>query len=164
MAGLQPYIHATTAAQKESRRRKRALLGNWTYVLETAITNLHKCVWLGLVEDLDNSFEMLRYQTGLDVKIERRNVNHEDYQKPSEAEREKLKALMPMDVYLYEYAKQLYEYRYKLFTENKQQLEKQQPQIQYTEISLKLPEELDGCKGFSKLFECHLFDKLFVSK
>ena len=145
------------------RQQQRILLGNWTYFLETAITNLHKCVWLGIVEDLDNSFDMLRYQTGLDVKIERMNVNREDYQKPSMAEREKLKALMPMDVYLYEYAKQLHEYRYKMFTEHKQQIEKQQPQIQYREISLRLPEVLDGCKGYSKLYECHLFDKLFAS-
>ena len=79
------------------------------------------------------------------------------------AEREKLKALMPMDIYLYEYAKQLHEYRYKMFTEHKQQFEKQQPQIQYREISLQLPEVLDGCKGYSKLYECHLFNKLFVS-
>ena len=162
LTGLKPRFYAKTTAEIKWRQQQRLLLGNWTYVLDKAFTNLHKCVWLGIVEDLDNSFEMLRYQAGLDLKIERMNVNHDDYQKPSIAEREKMKALMPMDVYLYEYAKQLHEYRYKMFTEQ-QQLEQWQPQIQYKEISLKLPEVLDGCKGYSKLFECHLFDKYFSS-
>ena len=137
-------------------------MGNWTYVLEKAITNLHKCLWLGLVEDLENSFEMFRYQTGLNVTTEHINVNSEDYQKPSKAEREKLKALMPMDIYLYEYAKQLHNYRLKMFTDQKQQL-KQQTQTTYRELSVKLPGVLDGCKGYSRLYECHLFDKLFVT-
>ena len=137
-------------------------MGNWTYVLEKAITNLHKCLWLGLVEDLENSFEMFRYQTGLNVTTEHINVNSEDYQKPSKAGREKLKALMPMDIYLYEYAKQLHNYRLKMFTDQKQQL-KQQTQTKYRELSVKLPGVLDGCKGYSRLYECHLFDKLFVT-
>ena len=105
----------TNITDKEINRRK-AVLGNWTYVLEKAITNLHKCLWFGIIEDLENSFEMLRYQTGLNVTIKHRNVNSEDYPKPSKVQREKLKALMPMDYYLYEYAKQLHEYRYKMFT------------------------------------------------
>ena len=157
---MDPYASVTRASGRE--RRQKTLLGNWTYVLEKAITNLHKCLWLGLVEDLENSFEMLKYQTGLKFKTEQQNINQDDYQKPSKAEREKLKALMPMDLYIYEYAKQLHEYRYKMFTERRKQL-KQQRQIQYRQISLRLPEVLDGCKGYSKLYECHLFDKLFVS-
>ena len=151
-----------TTFEKEAQERKKILLGNWTYVLEKAITDLHKCLWLGLVEDLENSFEMFRYQTGLNVTTEHINVNSEDYQKPSKAEREKLKALMPMDIYLYEYAKQLHNYRLKMFTDQKQQL-KQQTQTKYRELSVKLPGVLDGCKGYSRLYECHLFDKLFVT-
>ena len=115
----------------------------------------------GIVEDLENSFEMLRYQTGLNVTIEHRNVNSEDYPKPSKVQREKLKALMPMDYYLYEYAKQLHEYRYKMFTELKRK--RQQPQIHYKEIALHLPEVLDGCMGVGRLFQCHLFGRLFGS-
>ena len=151
-----------TTFEKEAQERKKILLGNWTYVLEKAITNLHKCLWLGLVEDLENSFEMFRYQTGLNVTTEHINVNSEDYQKPSKAERENLKALMPMDIYLYEYAKQLHNYRLKMFTDQKQQL-KQQTQTKYRELSVKLPGVLDGCKGYSRLYECQLFDKLFVT-
>ena len=160
---MKSYTIARTRIEKESRFWQKRLLGNWTYVLEKAITKLHKCLWLGIVEDLDNSFEMFRYQTGLDVEIKHWNVNHEDYQKPSKAEREKLKALMPMDIYFYEYAKQLPKYRYKMFSEQKQHLGQKQTQMQYREISLQLPEVLDGCKGYSKLYECHLFNKLFVS-
>ena len=151
-----------TTFEKEAQEQKKVLLGNWTYVLEKTITNLHKCLWLGIVEDLENSFEMFRYQTGLNVTTEHINVNSEDYQKPSKAEREKLKALMPMDIYLYEYAKQLHNYRLKMFTDQKQQL-KQQTQTKYRELSVKLPRVLDGCKGDSRLYECHLFDKLFVT-
>ena len=151
-----------TTFEKEAQERKKILLGNWTYVLEKAITKLHKCLWLGLVEDLENSFEMFRYQTGLNVTTEHINVNSEDYQKPSKAEREKLKALVPMDIYLYEYAKQLHNYRLKMFTDQKQQL-KQQTQTKYRELSVKLPGVLYGCKGYSRLYECHLFDKLFVT-
>ena len=154
--------YVTTVIGKERRQQEIPLFRNWTYVLEKAITNLHKCLWLGLVEVLDNRFEMFRYQTGLNVKIEHRNANQDDYLKSSKAEREKLKALMPMDIYLYEYAKQLYEYRYEMFSEQKKQLKQKQSQMQYREISLRLPEILDGCK-YSRLYECHLFEKLFVS-
>ena len=150
-----------TIIEKQTQEQKKVLLGNWTCVLEKAITNLHKCLWLGLVEDLDNGFEMLRYQTGLNVTTEHINVNSEDYQKPSKAEREKLKTLMPMDIYLYEYAKQLHDYRHRMFTDQKQQL-KQQTQTKQRELSLTLPGVLDGCKGYSKLYECYLFDDLFA--
>ena len=64
--------------------------------------------------------EMFRYQSGLDMQPMKRNMN-KGYPKPTEEQVKKLKKLMPMDMYLYEYAKQLHEYRYERYKQQQQQ-------------------------------------------
>ena len=132
--------------------------------MNTAIDNLHKCMWFGLVEDLEKSYEMLRYQTGLNVTIQHTNVNRESYKKPTELEIQKLKVLLPMDMYIYEYAKQLHEYRYRIFKEQQQQKQRQQQRQQLWKrepISMRLPGVLDGCKYHEGLHNCSLLKRLF---
>ena len=129
--------------------------------MSTAIDNLHKCMWFGLVEDLEKSYEMLRYQTRLNVTIQHTNVNKESYKKPTELEIQKLKVLLPMDMYIYEYAKQLHEYRYRLFKEQQQQKQRQQQQWKRGPISVRLPCVLGGCKYYEGLHNCSLLKRLF---
>ena len=84
-------------------------------MLDTAINNLHKCLWVGILENLDESMEMFRYQSGLNVTIHHLNISRRKHFNLTEKEIVKLKMLMPMDVYIYEYAKELHRYRWNIF-------------------------------------------------
>ena len=53
-----PYVVGFLSEEEQQRREQLRL--NWTYMLDTAIDNLHKCLWFGILEDLDRSLEMLR--------------------------------------------------------------------------------------------------------
>ena len=139
-------------------------MSNWTLVLNTAINNLHQSLWFGIMEDLDRSLEMFRYQSGLDIQQEKRNVN-KGYPKPTLDEVEKLKKLMPMDMYLYEYAKQLHDYRYQMFKQQEQQQQRQQQthsRVQLAEQEIgTLPAFLDGRKSDGKSLQCNQTDPYF---
>ena len=156
-----PYIPRDLSEQETTRRKN--LLSNWTFMLNKAIDNLHKCMWFGLVDNLDKSYEMLRYQTGLNVTVQHINTNKERYKKSTAMEMQKMKVLLPMDMYLYEYAKQLHEYRYKMF-KKQQQAQKPWQQLWKSEpVSLWLPKVLDGCKYHDSLHNCSLLKRLFPS-
>ena len=45
-----------------ARRERRNL--NWTDMLRTAIDNYHSALWVGIMESLQESLELLYYQTG----------------------------------------------------------------------------------------------------
>ena len=125
-------------------------------------------MWFGLVDDLDKSYEMLRYQTGLNVTVQHINTNKEKYKKPTEIEMQKMKVLLPMDMYLYEYAKQLHEHRYKMFKKQQQQQQQQEQkpwqQLWKSEsVSLWLPKVLDGCKYHDSIHNCSLLKQRFPS-
>ena len=76
-------------------------------MLNTAINNLHQCLKVGILENLDESLEMFRYQTGLNTTIHHLNISRRKHFNLTEEEVVKLKMLMPMDIYIYEYTKQV---------------------------------------------------------
>ena len=118
-------------------------------MLNTAIDNLHKCLWFEIYEQMDQSLEMLKYQTGVDVKMIHANQNKHKpkYNGLTKSEIKKIKSLMPMDMYLYEYTKQLHGHRWKTFTN--QGLGEERETYQFP----KLPTTLFGCKSS----KCTLF-------
>ena len=80
-----------------------------------------KSLWFGLLERLDDSLELFEYQTGLKIQMkhlnrndkfkhlvakQKRSTSKNQYPNPTEENIRKLKNLMPMDLFLYEYAKQ----------------------------------------------------------
>ena len=155
---------AKNFSQQEENRRRR-LLSNWTLVLNTAIDNLHKSLWFGIKEDIKKGMEMFRYQSGLDMQPMKRNMN-KGYPKPTEEQIEKLKKLMPMDMYLYEYAKQLHEYRYERYKQQQQQQQGNAESIRRDDsadfrISLKLPAVLDGCQNDGRILKCNQNDPYY---
>ena len=166
LAGVHPEMWVSLNETREENRRRRALLSNWTLILNTAIDNLHKCLWFGIVEDMDRSMELFRYQSGIDVHLKKYNVNKKGYPKPTNEEVEKLKMLMPMDMYLYEYAKQLHKYRYQMFKQQQQQQQQQQQhqpqqQQQQLDISVRLPTVLEGCKSDGSSLKCNQNETYF---
>ena len=123
---------------------------DWDYMLNKAVDNLHKCLWVGILEDIDKSLNMLSHQTGLNLQLEYLRTNKE---KPaqdhvSETEIEKIKSLMPMDLYFYEYAKQLHEHRWKMFSKQQHNTKKR---------FSALPAVLDGCKSTRYQLNCPTF-------
>ena len=52
-----------------ARRERRNL--NWTDMLHTAIDNFHSALWVGIIESLQESLELLYYQTGRNYSIAR---------------------------------------------------------------------------------------------
>ena len=75
-----------------------------------AADNLEKTLWFGILEDMDRSLELLQYQLGLESKILMSKSNSGKKKSVvTEEDRFKLKSLMPMDIWLYDYAKLLFE-------------------------------------------------------
>ena len=95
--------------------------------------------------------ELFEYQTGLKTEMLHRNKNRKD-SKVTEEEIVKLKRLMPMDWYIYEYAKQLFDRRWQLY------LNMEKGTSSLSEASLKfvpnLPKVIHGCKSTPKTLQC----------
>ena len=89
-------------------------------VMIKAAENLRKnVVWFGILEEQEKSFEMLAYQLGLEtISLTWANSNTgKKHQKKivSDKTRQIIENLIPQDMWLYEYAKLLFEARYNLF-------------------------------------------------
>ena len=148
---LDSYVVGKLGSEEVSRRD--LVSANWTYMLNTAIENLHKCLWVGILDEIDRSFEMLKYQTGLEMKMQRLNARfsngrNNSYPKLNPFQEDFLKKLMPMDMFVYEYAKQLHDFRWVIYKNprNETPISKQ--------IRLQLPRILSGCKSTSQSISC----------
>ena len=133
--------------------KRNQLSANWSFLLDTTIENLHKCLWIGILEEIDNSIEMLNFQTGLGLTVQHQNSRDShahslSYTELSPSQVEFLKKLMPVDMYLYEYARQLFGYRWKIYQNERNRKDEKE------KIDFKLPETLEGCKITSQSFEC----------
>ena len=121
-------------------------------MLNTAIDHLHNCLWIGLMETLDESLELFEYQTGLKINMEHKNMNKYSYPEPTEEDVRSLIKLMPMDLYLYKYAKQLFERRWQMYLNAKNGAKK--PLTPSSSTFLRLPAVIHGCKSTSHYLKC----------
>ena len=121
--------------------RREQLSTNWSYMLNVGIENLHKCLWVGIVEELDKSLEMLSYQTGLDIHMKHLNKNKRRKDLPKKEQITMLENLLPVDMYLYEYAKQLHNHRYQIYLAQKSETNR----IPYSYPNL--TSVIKGCKS-----------------
>ena len=138
-------------------------------MLNTALDRLHKSLWFGLMERMDESLELFRYQTGLKIQMKHFNKNRYNsagsksnqksnfttsqntYPDPTKDNIRKLKNLMPIDLFLYEYAKQLFEIRWQKYLSIKYG---NKTSSALRRVQLKLPDRIDGCKSTSKYLNC----------
>ena len=111
-------------------------------MLNAAITNLHKCLWFGLIEEQKKSLQMLEYQTGLQIKMNHITKNTR-YQDPPHHVVMRIKQLIPLDLYIYEYAKQLLEWRWQMHLNDC-----------LPRASVFLPQIIHGCKSTSMYIIC----------
>ncbi len=128
------------------------LLLNWTYVLNLAIDNLHKCLWFGIFEEMDKSIEMFTYQTGLRGVWGEKPARYHSYPKPTQDEMKKIERLMPVDMYLYKYAQQLFQHRWNWYQRNIKHNTSVDPERDLAKLTL--PEVIDGCVGSPTFLKC----------
>jgi hypothetical protein len=87
---------------------------NKTALCLRAAARLHQTVWFGILEDLPRSMELLEHTFGVpldDFPTKNQNV----HSAPSSEAQEKLRSMLPMDIWLYDYAKLLFEARWDYF-------------------------------------------------
>ncbi len=99
--------------EQVTQREQQSL--NWTAMLDLAIENLHNSLWIGILEKMDQSPALLEYQTGLRVKMGHANRNSRSQADQPLEVTEKLRRLMPMDMFLYEYANELHDLRWRVY-------------------------------------------------
>ena len=126
--------------------QRRQHESNWTYILDTAIDNLHKCLWFGIFEKMNQSLEIFKYQTGLRFKMQRFNMGRVAYWKLTNEQRQFLEHLIPIDMFLYEYALQLHNYRWQIY--------RQQGKAIKNVIDIKLPTMINGCQSDTNSLNC----------
>ena len=144
LAGTNTGPFAVDVSIEQALRKDRIGL-NWTFMLNTAINNLHKCLWFGILEDLGPNMELFKFQTGLNATTHKLNTSFRKGNNITKGELEKLRALMPMDIYLYDYAKQLHEYRWQKYKQNWNNV---------PDLTPTLPKTIRGCKSTSFFLDC----------
>ena len=147
LAGTHPESWWVWTETDTSEAEREQISTNWTYILNTAIANLHKCLWFGLVEEIDKSLRMFEYQTGLQMKMGHINRNIK-YQKPDKDTVLKIKKLIPSDLYIYEYAKELFKFRWQLYLNNS-----------LPRSLIVLPPTIYGCTSTNHYLNCPTFKK-----
>ena len=156
LAGTHVYnIVRSTLTKLELANRERQAM-DWSYMLDRTIDNLHKCLWVGIFEDTDKGLEMLKYQTGFDIQLMRLNVNKVKYPELTQDEINKIRSLMPMDNYIYEYAKQLHNHRWNVYQKQKM------GGLELNKNSMfNLPSVIQGCKSSRYILQCPKFSYLY---
>ena len=91
--------------------------------------------------------ELFNFQTGLNETTHKLNMSFRKGYNITKGELEKLRALMPMDIYLYGYAKQLHEFRWQKYKQNWNVLN-------YTPTLSKM---MKGCKSTRFFLDCPEF-------
>ncbi len=141
---------------------------NWTAMLDLALENLHNSLWIGILEKMDQSLTLLEYQTGLHVKMGHANRNSRSQANQPLEVTEKLRRLMPMDMFLYEYANQLHDLRWRVYmnigaekeANDTQHNASAQDQLKHKEhhdlnvSSFVLPKYIYGCQSSRYVLRC----------
>ena len=96
---------------------KRYLRSNKTAACILAAQRLENTTWFGLMDDIDRSMKLLQVSLGLEVAPDLPSVNKGwgDNPKPTSETLEKIRKYAPKDLWLYEYAKRLFEARWTYF-------------------------------------------------
>ena len=108
------------ASDNQETDLKIYLRNNKTAATLFAAGRLENTTWFGIMEDMDRSMKLLQLTLGLDVTpvLPKSNSKRGGNPKPSNATVRKIKQYVPKDLWLYEYAKRLFEARWEYFAGN----------------------------------------------
>ena len=111
-----------TDAKNYDKKLRQHMRQNKTSLCLRAAKRLEQqTVWFGLLDDLPRSFKLLQYTLGLqdeDVQFPRHNAN--PHSVVADATKDKLRSMLPLDTWLYEYAVLLFEARWNTIVEGKE--------------------------------------------
>ncbi len=94
--------------------------------------------------------ELLQYQTGLKFDYKDAHIGRREYTVPPSKVMEKIKRLMPVDRFLYEYAKQLFEHHWQWYVANVKRKKRVYPAGQVPVF----PEVIHGCVSSPNYLKC----------
>jgi hypothetical protein len=96
---------------------KDYLRHNKTAACLLAAQRLEQTVWFGLLEDVERSMKLLQISLGLDQTpvLPQRNAAKHEYPVPSDEIKMEIERQLPKDMWLYEFAKRLFEARWNYF-------------------------------------------------
>ena len=107
------HIANWVGIDKELIEEREKLSLDTEYILKLACKRLEETWWFGILENIEPAIEMLEYK--LQNKINFAIKNQNNYPEPTEKEIKKLESIMYCDMYLYNYAKELFKFRYQSF-------------------------------------------------
>jgi hypothetical protein len=111
------HIANWAACPKEEVPAREARASDSVAMMHLAADRLEKCKWFGILEDMDRSMELLQHEFELEErpKLGRSNAAKKKDTKigdPTEQQLQEIASLMPQDLWLYEFAKRLFEARW----------------------------------------------------
>ena len=111
------HIASWAQVTKDEVPERERIASNYTAMCYLAASRLQQTRWFGLLEDIDRGLELLQWEFSLPKKPEmkRSNVNKKHIITENEVtqiEKDALASLMPQDIWLYDYAKLLFEARW----------------------------------------------------
>jgi len=90
---------------------------NSTKVLKRAAERLENIFWFGILEEMDKSMKLLRFQIGFHSNLKmphKRKNEHLNHSSSQEIDK-MIESLIPMDMWLYEFGKRLFQARWNFF-------------------------------------------------
>ena len=118
LAGTWENVEWLFTDKEENPDDKVYLRHNRTAAILLAAKRLDQTVWFGLLDEKDISLKLLQLTLGLDEvpELPKLNAAREGTNpQPSEATKEVIESYLPQDMWLYEYAKRLFEARWNYF-------------------------------------------------
>ena len=106
------------ASDGKETDEKIYLRQNKTAACLLAAQRLENTTWFGLLEDVDRSMKLLQITLGLDATPVLPRANKMQYLHPTEETKKKISKFVPKDIWLYEYAKRLFEARWNYYIGN----------------------------------------------
>ena len=114
------HIASWAQITKKEVPLREQIASNYTRMCLLAAERLEQTRWFGILDDIDRSLELLQWEFSLskrpEMKHQNQNKNRLNVQPQNEditqIEMDALASLMPQDIWLYEYAKVLFEARW----------------------------------------------------
>ena len=113
-----------------------------------SVSRLKDTLWFGFLDDQERSFDMLQWQLGYGKKIRLAHANKTPHADITAEDRAILESLMPIDLWIYEYAKTLFDARWEQYKTGVYRDPKMPP---FPQINCKSTRYILACNGKSPL-------------
>lgn len=169
-AGTTVHCGMGATGDKADNNRLRISILNRTETLRNAVKNYHKFQFVGILEELDSSLELLADTLGWTSvpQMELKNAASTRYPEPSPAEmrriREALRILAPMDTWFYHYVRSDFHARLRVLKSRRAstKADRDRPYARscreterpFTTVKLPSEQELGGCTASRQALSC----------